>query len=198
MEFGRFVTERILRPLGMNDSGFWVEPGKLDRLAQPQVNPATGKRMDTWPVEKPLAWAAGGHGLVSTANDYARFCQMLLNGGVLDGVRLLSRESVELMRRDHLPASARIPAGVVGRANIQVPSVDNGYGFGLGMAVRIDPGSKGTPGSMGDFTWSGAWGTYFWVDPKERLIGIFMIQAPGPLTDPYKLLIRQQVYGGLK
>lgn len=146
MEFGQFVATRILQPLKMNDSGFTItDPEKLQRLAEPQVNPATGKRMDTWPVRDVPRWAPGGHGLVSTANDYARFCQMLLNGGTLDGVRLVSPATVALMARDHLPPGARITAGVAPATNIQVPSVDNGYGFGARLRRAHGRGQQGDP-----------------------------------------------------
>ena len=136
--------------------------------------------------------------MVSTANDYARFCQMLLNGGTLDGVRIVSAETIALMRRDHLPVAGRIPAGKVPATNIHVPSVDNGYGFGLGWSVRTEETAKGIPGSIGDFTWSGDWGTHFWVDPKERLVAMFLTQSPGVPLGSLKLLARVQVYGGLK
>lgn len=198
MEFGQFVTARILKPLVMNDSGFFVEPDKFQRLAQPQINPATGKRPWITVVRDKPVWSAGGGGMVSTANDYARFCQMLLNGGTLDGVRIVSAETIALMRRDHLPVASRIPAGKVPAANIHMPSVDNGYGFGLGWSVRTEETAKGIPGSIGDFTWSGGWGTHFWVDPKERLVAMFLTQSPGVDLNSLKLLARVQVYGGLK
>lgn len=188
MEFGQFAATRILKPLAMNDSGFAVQPDKLQRLAEPQVNPATGKRPPIWQVSDKPVWSAGGHGMVSTSHDYARFCQMLLNGGTLDGVRSVSAETIALMRRDHLPVAA----------NIQGPYVDNGYGFGLGWSVHTEETAKRIPGSIGDFHWFGASGTYFWVDPKERLFVMYLTQTPGVPLDSLRLLTRQQVYGGLK
>jgi CubicO group peptidase (beta-lactamase class C family) len=107
----------------------------------------------------------GGAGLVSTAMDYARFIQMLLDGGELDGARILSRKSVELMSCDHL--------GDLPRTGILLPP---GYGFGLTFAVNLGPGKTGNIGSTGEYNWGGAAGTRFWIDPKEEMIGIFLVQ----------------------
>jgi CubicO group peptidase (beta-lactamase class C family) len=166
----KFFEERIFKPLGMVDSGFYVPQEKWDRLTTLYTpNPdKTIKRHAGPPQEsykKPATMLMGGAGLVSTAMDYARFCQMLLNGGELDGARILSRKTVELMSADHLGSLPR--AG-----NLLGP----GVGFGLTFAVNLGPGKNGNIGSEGEYNWGGAAGTRFWIDPKEQMIGVFMIQ----------------------
>jgi CubicO group peptidase (beta-lactamase class C family) len=132
---------------------------------------------------------SGGAGAISTASDYLHFCQMLLNGGVLDGIRILSRSSVQLMTADHLGQRIATPVSP-GDASLQTP----GYTFGLGFAVRQGNGLAGVPGSEGEYLWAGTAGTFFWVDPKEQIIGIYMTQAPGPSRNYYRRLIKQLVY----
>ncbi len=172
----RFFEERIFKPLGMVDTGFHVPQEKWDRLAALYTpNPdKTIKRHAGLPQEsykKPATLLSGGGGLVSTAMDYARFVQMLINGGELDGARILSRKTVELLNSDHL--------GNLPRAGgLLAP----GYGFGLTFAVNLGPGKVGSIGSEGEYFWGGAAGTRFWIDPKEQMIGIFMIQIL-PHTD---------------
>lgn len=172
MRFDRYLQEKIFEPLGMVDTGFSVPAEKHDRFAQiygleggklSVSEPQQSKRYLT-----PPAWHSGGGGLVSTAMDYLRFCQMLLNGGELDGARLLGRKTVELMTRDHLaPADP-------GRAET------TGYGFGLNFAVHLDPAVSGSAASVGEYNWGGAAGTKFWIDPSEEFIGVYMIQIrPG-------------------
>jgi CubicO group peptidase (beta-lactamase class C family) len=163
----RFLDERVYGPLGMKDSGFHVPLEKLERLAQPGPHPETGSVERVMDVTAPPKYISGGGGGVSTTADYLRFCRMLLNGGELDGVRLLGRKTIELMTADHL-------GPISGPSFIPGP----GFGFGLGFAVRKEIGGPATPGSPGEYYWSGLAGTYFWVDPKEKLIAIFMIQAP--------------------
>jgi CubicO group peptidase (beta-lactamase class C family) len=179
-----FIEERILRPLGMKDAGFFVPEAQQGRLAEAQ--PEGGKPQRLLDVAKRPTFLAGGHGMVSTASDYLRFSQMLLNGGELDGVRLLSRKTVEYMTSNHLGDLSRGPAFSPGP----------GYGFGLGFGVRIMAGTASVPGSVGDYYWSGLGGTYFWVDPKERLIAILMLQAPSQ-RDYYRMLFRDMVYAAL-
>jgi len=175
----RFLEERILKPLGMRDTAFYVDPAKHGRIAEPFAKePLINVRT------KPK-YLSGGGGMVSTAADYLRFAQMLLNGGELDGVRILSRKTVDYMTSDHL-------GGVRGPAYLPGP----GYGFGLGVKVRTSAGEADSPGSIGDYDWGGLGGTYFWVDPKERLIGIWMMQAPGPRVY-YRRLMRAMVYGAM-
>jgi CubicO group peptidase (beta-lactamase class C family) len=184
MRLAQFLQQRLFEPLKMPDSGFSVPAEKMRRLAQPSPdNPV--KLID---VSAPPKNDSGGAGGVSTAMDYARFSQMLLNGGRLDGARVLSRPSVSLMTSDHL---ARISTPVTpGELLLGTP----GYTFGLGFAVRQGPGVAGVPGSAGEFMWAGFAGTYFWVDPKEELLGVLMTQAPSPERAYYRRLFKQLVY----
>jgi CubicO group peptidase (beta-lactamase class C family) len=184
MRLAQFLQQRLFEPLKMPDSGFSVPAEKMRRLAQPSPdNPV--KLID---VSAPPKNDSGGAGGVSTAMDYARFSQMLLNGGRLDGARVLSRTSVSLMTSDHL---ARISTPVTpGELLLGTP----GYTFGLGFAVRQGPGVAGVPGSAGEFMWAGFAGTYFWVDPKEELLGVLMTQAPSPERAYYRRLFKQLVY----
>ena len=181
----QFFQERIFTPLGMKDSGFWVPQEKQGRVAQTGPHPETGQVERVLDVTKPPKYHSGGGGGVSTTLDYLRFCRMMLNGGELDGVRLLSRKSVELMTSDHL-------LDIKGPGFLPGP----GYGFGLGFAVRTEPGGAAMPGSVGEYYWGGFAGTYFWIDPREKLIAIFMIQAPS--QQPYypsllKMMVHQAV-----
>jgi CubicO group peptidase (beta-lactamase class C family) len=175
MALEQFFEQRIFKPLGMTDSGFWVsDPAKRARIAATRVDPATGKQ-PALPNKTVKSWQSGGSGMVSTAGDYARFCQMLLNGGELDGARILSRKSVELMTRDQLPEG--IPTN-----SSKLPVIDvrqeAGNGFGLGFMVRTAEGRNTIRGSLGDYTWNGLYGTYFWIDPKQELFGIILLQTP--------------------
>ena len=178
-----FLQERILGPLGMRDTAFSVEPAKQGLIAEPFAkDPDGGSTLGMMEVRKRPQGLFGGHGLVSTAADYLRFAQMLLNGGELGGVRILSRKTVDFMASDHLGAM-RGPGP--------------GYGFGLGFAVRHANGLSSTNGSGGDFNWAGYAGTYFWVDPKERLIGVWMMQAPNQ-RNYYRELFRNMVYAAME
>jgi len=133
--------------------------------------------------------------MVSTAADYARFLQMFANGGQLDGVRLISRKSIDLMTADALPPGVQMGAGM-DRFEAFEPSGRMGQGFGLGFAVRNDVGRNPLPGSVGDYQWGGAYGTYFWHDPRERMYVVFMMQSPvGRLRYPF--LVRDLVYQAL-
>lgn len=185
-----FIKERISVPLGMVDTGFWVEPVKHSRIAEPQTNPITGKPYIDRPVTSPPKLLNGGGGMVSTARDYARFCQMLLNGGQLEGRRYLSRKSVELMTANHLPTNVRYTdRTLIVWANLS-PTPDYGTGFGLGFAVRTEQGRSSMQGSVGEFWWAGSSGTNFVVDPKEQLILILLTQQPNRMWD-YLALMRQ-------
>jgi CubicO group peptidase (beta-lactamase class C family) len=167
--FDQFLQSRIFTPLHMVDTGFYVPEAKLGRL----VDAPMPERPRIWDVTKPAKLFSGGGGLVSTAPDYLRFCQMLLNGGELDGVRVLSPQTVRQMTTNALPPGIRIFGGdeVGSRA---------GTDFGLGFAIRADPVHSWVPGAAGSFSWAGYWGTYFWIDPAEKLIGLQMVQAtPG-------------------
>ena len=166
----QFFEERIFRPLAMKDTAFFVPEEKWKRLAV-LYSPKQGGgiQRSTSPAQesykKKPALLLGGAGLVSTLDDYARFCMMLLNDGELDGVRILGRKSVELMRSDHLGNLAR--SGLL----------PEGFGFGLTFAVDPGPGKSASVGSQGAYYWGGAAGTAFWIDPKEHMIGVFLIQV---------------------
>jgi CubicO group peptidase (beta-lactamase class C family) len=141
-------------------------------------------------------WTSGGSALLSTARDYVRFCQMLLNGGELGGTRLVSPTTVALMTSDHLtPETRRSPSTSV-LFGALAPSPELGLGFGLGFAVRTHAGRNPLPGSVGDFSWSGVTGTYFWIDPKQDLIAILLMQAPAQRMH-YRYLMRTLVYQGI-
>jgi CubicO group peptidase (beta-lactamase class C family) len=193
--FDQFVADRILQPLGMNSTGFFVPEGQIERLAEPQVDPTTGKRPVFLDVSSKPKRPSGGGGMVSTATDYLRFSQMLLNGGELDGVRILSPRTAALMTSDHLPPGT--PIGLGGQFGALMPDLEQGQGFGLGFAVRVAPGHNPYPGSVGEFYWVGATGTTFWVDPKEKLVAIMMVQVPLTQTRHYRSLIRNLVYQAL-
>jgi CubicO group peptidase (beta-lactamase class C family) len=199
MPFDQFVAERITKPLGMSSTGFYATGEDIGRIAEPQIDPETQKRPAVIDVTKRPNWLSGGGGMVSTATDYLRFTQMLLNGGVLDGTRLLSPKTVAFMTSDHLP-----PDITYSRETLQLfeptamaPTPRDGQGFGLGFAVRTQPGQNPRPGSVGEFYWGGIYGTYVWVDPKEKLIAVMMMQVSGALRSHYRSLYRNLVYQAL-
>lgn len=181
---GEFLNKRLFTPLKMVDSGFWLEKEKMARVAET----APGHPIKVIDVSAAPKNHSGGAGAVSTTMDFARFCQMLLNGGQLDGARVMSRTTVALMTSDHL-------------AGISTPSTPGelllgtrGYTFGLGFAVRQGPGVAAVPGSAGEFMWAGFAGTYFWVDPKEDVVGVLMTAAPSPERAYYRRLFKQLTY----
>ena len=191
-----FMEERLLRPLKMVDTGFVVPPAKYGRIAEPLAkNPLTGTANEAMLDVKlqPLNDSGGGGG-VSTAADYLRFCQMMLNGGELGGKRLLSPTTVRLMASDHLGSR---PSIVLPNGMDLTPGVllmgSEGYTFGLGFMVRRGPGLAGVPGSEGEYSWAGAGGTFFWVEPKEQLAVVYMAQTPGAIRPAYRRLIKQLV-----
>lgn len=187
---GEFLEERLFGPLKMTDTAFSIRQDKTDRLAQAfQKDPATGSPNRLLDVSKPPQNDSGGAGAVSTASDYLRFTQMLLNGGELDGARVLSPTTIALMASDHLGSDIKQPAQP-GELLLGA----KGYTFGLGFAVRKEQGIAGFPGSAGDYNWAGYGGTYFWVDPQQELVAVLMTQAPGPSRAYYRRLLRQTVY----
>lgn len=191
MSLDEFLAERILQPLGMHETGFWVEPKNQHRIAEPYpVDPVTGTSVKLLQPRRRPNFLGGGSGLMSTVHDYFRFAQMLANEGELDGVRILARKTLRFMASDHLVG---LPAARAGASYLPGP----GYGFGLGFAVRTDEGAALMPGSVGDFTWSGLAGTYFWIDPQEKLVAIYLMQAPEQRTH-YRQLFRNLVYGALE
>ena len=195
--FDQFIADRIVKPLRLSDTGFYVAEEKAGRVAQPQIDPATGKPPPmTADVTKRPNWMSGGGGMLSTASDYVRFSQMLLNGGELDGVRLLSPKTVAFMTSDQLPPDiAYSPPQQLFEPILPIPR--DGQGFGLGFAVRTQAGRNPRPGSPGEFYWVGAWGTTFWVDPSEKLIAVLMVQVPLIQGPHYQSLIRNLVYQAL-
>jgi len=178
MSFEEFLRQRVFAPLGMVDTDFFVPAAKASRLAACYILNAEGRLtlQDDPQTSKYLrapSFISGGGGLVSTAADYLRFCRMLLNGGELDGARLLSPKTVELMTANHLPGGKELPDMSV---SLFSEASYSGVGFGLGFAVTTDPARTLVPGSSGDFAWGGMASTHFWIDPREQLIVIFMTQ----------------------
>lgn len=192
MPLDKFIAERITGPLKLADTGFAAPAAHADRGARPQREGPKNVLPNTALVTEVHTFKSGGGGMVSTAADYARFSQFLLNGGELDGVRLVSPKTIELMTSNHLP-----PGTVMGpemkRFEALTPSAEMGQGFGLGFAVRTDAGRNPLPGSVGDYYWGGSQGTYFWIDPKEKLYVVLMMQSPVARL-PYRFLLRQMVY----
>jgi CubicO group peptidase (beta-lactamase class C family) len=187
---GEFLDERVFKPLGMNDTAFSLPQDKSGRLAQAfPTDPASGLPNKLIDVSAAPGNDSGGAGAVSTAADYLRFTQMLLNGGQLDGVRILSRTTVQYMASDHLGTRIQMPF-TPGELLLGTP----GYTFGLGFAVRLGPGIAGVPGSQGEYLWAGYAGTFFWVDPKEEVTAVMMTQAPSPARAFYRRLVKQLVY----
>lgn len=184
---GAFLEARVFRPLGMRDSGFLVPPEKQARYARPlPVQPDTGRPQSVDMGLHPRGFECGGGCAVSTAGDYIRFAQMLLDGGRLDEAQILGRKTVATMTADHMWPEIR---NTFDRFN---PSLV-GYGFGLTVAVQRHAGI-GLLGSPGLFTWGGAYGTNFWVDPQEDMAVVFMAMTPGPLRTYYRRVINALVY----
>lgn len=191
-----FFDQRILTPLGMEDTAFLVPQEKMDRFA------TLYGRTDSQALQ-PLDVAVagnyvnprlhlGGQGLVSTAEDYLRFAQLMLNKGDWHGSRLLERETVELMTTNHL-SPAQMPISYNGIVDSPVP----GIGFGLGFNVLMDPGQAGVYGTQGDYGWGGYAETYFWINPREHLIAILMAQLMPSLSYPIRNEFRTLVYQAL-
>ncbi|HZP92768.1 MAG TPA: serine hydrolase domain-containing protein [Burkholderiales bacterium] len=179
-----FVAQRVTRPLGMADTAFDVPKRKQERIAEPIPDKYTGKAPELIDVRKPATFFAGGHGMVSTAGDYLRLAQMLLDGGKLDGVQILGSRTVDFMASNHL--NERISKG-----GHYIPGP--GYGFGLGFATRLENGQSEWPGSAGEFYWAGYAGTYFWIDPDQGLAVSYMSQEP-VRRQHYRVLLRDLVY----
>jgi CubicO group peptidase (beta-lactamase class C family) len=199
LDLARFLAENITGPLGMTNTAFGIAPSALARLAEPQRE-AQSPMPAVVPYDpaQPAKWFSGGGGLLSTAADYARFCQMLLDGGEFGGVRLLARKSVQLMVHNHLaPALSYGPR--TADLGIAAPLPELGQGYGLGLGVRQHAGLASVPGSVGDYFWGGALGPYFWVDPLEQLIVVFMLQELNvQRRTRYRSLLRALVYQALR
>jgi CubicO group peptidase (beta-lactamase class C family) len=185
---GAFLTERLLAPLQMAETAFFTGEENAGRLAEAfPTDPWSGEKVQLFNMLEQPAMESGGGGLLSTTMDYARFCQMLLNGGTLDGNRLLGRKTLELMAADHLSPQVKIKGDLV-------PA---GHGFGLGFAVRREAGIAPFLGSKGQFFWSGMAGTFFWIDPLEDLFAVFMMQGPGQRQHT-RMLVRNLVYAAVE
>ena len=172
MPLDEFLAKRLFTPLRMLDTGFWVPAGKRERIVDMTSSDEAGHVVKASvgvnaPGELLRRYPSGAGGLYSTAGDYARFCQMLLNGGELDGAVILGRKTVQLMMANHL-----------GQLSPPVNEFNDGEGFGLGGYVVLDPARRGQLGSVGQFGWSGAAATWFLIDPQEELVAILMMQRP--------------------
>jgi CubicO group peptidase (beta-lactamase class C family) len=190
-----FMQEKIFGPLGMTDTAFHIEPAKLSRFPTlygktPDDDLGILDEPATSEYLPPIATHAGGHGLVSTAADYLRFAQCILNRGELDGARLLGPKTVDLMTCNHLP-SALLPIAFEGT----VPML--GMGYGLGFGVMLDVAQTGVMGSVGDQSWGGHAETYFLIDPQEELVGIMMSQYLPSQTYPIRQEFRTAIYQAL-
>lgn len=192
MPLDKFIEERITKPLKMGDTGFEVSADKKARGARPMKEGPKNEMPRIPDVTEKFTWRSGGGGMVSTAADYARFLQMFANGGQLDGVRLVSRKTIDLMTADALPPDIKMGADMF-RFEALEPSAAMGQGFGLGFAVRNVQGVNPLPGSPNDYYWGGAYGTYFWHDPRERMYVVFMMQSPQARLR-YRYLMRDLVY----
>jgi CubicO group peptidase (beta-lactamase class C family) len=182
MSFGEFLRTRLFEPLGMTDTGFWCPPEKIGRFASCYM-PKPGGGLQTQDDAGKSTYAAppnleaGGAGLVSTAHDYLRFCQMMLHGGTLDGVQILSPKTVALFGLNFLPDNKELadmaPPGSFSETGY------SGNGFSIGCGVTIDVARTRLPGTLGSYFWGGAASTAFWIDPKEALSAVFMTQVIG-------------------
>ena len=199
MPLADYFRERIFAPLGMDDTGFHVPEDKLDRLTDCYTFvPGKGRIMydrgaaSAW--ARPPKLASGGGGLVSTSLDYLRFCRMCLNGGTLDGARILSRKSIELMTMNHLPGGKDLTS--LSRSLFS-ETTNAGTGFGLGFAVNIDVARGLMPGSVGEYYWGGMFSTAFVIDPVERIICVFMTQMSPSNTYPIRRELKTLIYSAL-
>jgi CubicO group peptidase (beta-lactamase class C family) len=192
MPLDKFIEERITKPLKMGDTGFEASADKKTRGAKPMKEGPKNEVPAIPDITEKFNWRSGGGGMVSTAADYARLLQMFANGGQLDGVRLVSRKTIDLMTADALPPDIKMGADMF-RFEALEPSARMGQGFGLGFAVRNVQGVNPLPGSPNDYFWGGAYGTYFWHDPRERMYVVFMMQSPQARLR-YRFLMRDLVY----
>jgi len=196
LRFDEYLRREIFEPLGMVDTGFYVPEPEHPRLAACyEYRPANTPRLMEGPfangILHPRSYLSGAGGLVSTTHDYVAFCQMLANGGQLDGRRVLGRKTLELMTVNHLPGGATLQdlaVGGFGEAGFE------GVGFGLGFAVGLGPAATGMAGSGGEFYWGGAASTAFWVDPAEDLFVVFMTQLFPSIAYPFRAQLRALVY----
>lgn len=188
----RFLRERLFHPLGMQDTGFVLPQAALARVAHPFPHDAVGLR----PALQGVRWLSGGGGLWSTAPDYFRFAQMLLDGGVLDGKRILGEHSVAAMCSPQLPADVKYSPST-GALGVIAPGPGTGRVFGLGMSIQHRPVASQPLGGAGDFTWPGLSGANFWCDPSEQLVAVVLMQASTE-RNHYRRMSRQWVYEALR
>ncbi len=202
-----FMQERIFTPLGMGDTAFYVPQEKIGRLAALYDADASGHLIPAvegpWrDITRPPAAPSGGGGLVSTAHDFARFAQMILNGGELDGVRILKPETVALMKLNQLPPHFTVTtngtAGVLHPTSQKAFPFAAGMGYGLDVAVAVDPAASGAPVGRGTISWGGSAGTWFWIDPVNDLFFIGMIQRLGGVGSGLDATTRTLVYQALE
>ena len=199
MPLGDFFEQRIFKPLGMNDTGFTVPADKLDRLVDCYtLIPGKGRVMfdraseSMWSV--PFKLVSGGGGLISTALDYNKFCQMCLNGGTLGDARILGRKTIELMTQNHLPGGADLSAM---SKSLFSETQNAGTGFGLGFAVTIDTARSMMPGSVGEYYWGGMFSTAFFIDPVERVTMVFMTQLSPSMIYPIRRELKTMIYSAM-
>lgn len=198
MTLDRVFADRVFAPLGMVDTGFWVSEDKLHRLTDCYTI-AGGKRV-IYDAGATSAWRnrpkllSGGGGLVSTSLDYHRFCTMLLNGGTLDGQRVIGRKTLELMVQNHLPGGGDLAS--LSRSLFS-EATNAGTGFGLGFAVNMNPAKSLVPGSVGEYYWGGMFSTAFFVDPVERITMVFMTQFSPSSLYPIRRELKTMIYAAL-
>lgn len=186
-----FLRKSIWAPLGMKDTGFHVPAASKTRQAYPfKLNPLDGKPQKIDVVENDATFECGGGCSLGTVPDFLRFGQMLVNGGEFNGKRILSPQMVRLMTNNHLTRAIENRV-----ANVE-PHRD-GYGFGLGVAVRLEPGLAAVPGNVGEYSWNGSYGTGFFADPKEKMVVVFATAAPGDLRKYYREQVQDLVYGAM-
>ncbi len=198
--FDEFLAERIFAPLGMTDTGFACPADQVHRLGDAwAMDPKKGRVLydeatkSAW--SRPPRLVAGGAGLISTSADYHRFCTMLLNGGELDGARILGRKTIDLMTANHLPGNADLTQM---SRSLFSEAVNAGQGFGLGFAVNLDPAKTMIPGSKGEYYWGGMFSTAFFIDPVERVHMVFMAQLMPSSTYPIRRQLKTLIYSALR
>ena len=186
------LKTRLLDPLGMKDTSFYVtDPKKFSRIAEPfEKDRVIGAGAVFFDPRKPMKWESGGGGLLSTAADYSRFLRMLSKGGVLEGRRYIGARTLAYMTANHMA-----PGWGVAPGPYYLPGP--GFGFGLGFAVRTEAGMVSNNGNVGEYNWSGAGGTTFWVDPKDDMFVVFMMQSPSQRTR-YRTMLHNVIYGAME
>jgi CubicO group peptidase (beta-lactamase class C family) len=188
---GGHLAEVIWEPLGMTDTAFHIDASNRERVAKAfPLNPLNNKPQEIVTTEKEVKFECDGGCAVGTVVDYLRFGQMLINGGSLEGKQIISPHMVKLMTSNQLTPDIKNNV-----ANVEPHRA--GYGFGLGVAVRMEDGLAAVPGSIGEYSWNGAYGTGFFADPKERVVVVFGTAAPGELRKYYREQVQHLVYGAM-